>query len=263
MKISWLLLTYNRANSALRAIPYCMKNAGREWHELVWVDNGSCPADRKDIEIMLSYQSAKHGFDLTQVLLPKNLGVAKGYNRTMALATGTHAVITGMDMLMPDNWLANMARCFEQTPETGVVTIYAKPIDETPERIRGPVYEAHGMRLQPAMPIGRRMLSVELLREIGYFPECFGMYGYDDIPWGHRAEKVCQEKGLLFYNLVDSVAEHLGTEGNVGYDFKDEHEYWRWKKEQVQAQYKQKLLVEIQKMGFPKFSPFCNCGAKL
>ena len=262
MKISWLLLTYNRANSALKAIPWSMEKAGAKWHEVVWVDNGSCSEDRRAIEIMLDGLSGRYGYELTKVFLPKNLGVAKGYNRTMVLATGTHAVITGMDMLMPPNWLAQMQRCFTD-PKTGVVTIYAKPIDETPERIRGPVYEAHGTRCQPAMPIGRRMLSVDLLREIGYFPECFGLYGYDDIPWGHRAEKVCQEKGLLFYNLVDYVAEHLGTEGNLGYDFKDEHEYWRWKKQEVQAEYKQKLLVEIEKMGFPKFSPFCSCGAKL
>jgi hypothetical protein len=106
------------------------------------------------------------------------------------------------------------------------------------------------------MPIGRRLLSVELQREIGYFNEGFGMYGYDDLPWGYRAENVLRERGLKAYCLTTKIAEHLGTEGNVGYDHKDEHEYWKWKKSEVEKPYKQQLLSKLQREGWPRFSPF-------
>lgn len=247
MKISWLILTYNRLNSVSKAIVHCMENAGRKWDEIIWCDNGSRDGVR---DFMLSI-----GPDVA-ILNDKNLGVARGYNSCLAHASGTHVVITGCDMMMPNNWLDKMARCFEEVPNTGIVTIYAEKIDKTPERIRGDVYDFPVGRVRPAMPIGRRMLSRELQREIGYFHEGFGLYGWDDVAWGHTAERVCNEKKLLFYNLIDETAVHLGTEGNVGYDHKDEHSYWRWKKEQVNDPKKQALLEELSKKGYPKYTPF-------
>lgn len=253
MKISWLLLTYNRANSVAKALPHCMLNAGRQWDEMIWVDNGSAIHDRKAIEIVLSAQAAP----LTKVFLPENLGVAKGYNRAKVLATGTHMVITGCDMLMPDNWLAKMAEGFEKIPKTGIVTIYASPISATPERVRGEAKTENGLRIQPAMPMGRKMISRELFKAAGYLREDFGMYGWEDVEWAYRVERVAKEKGLRYYTLPDMTAEHLGTEGNVGYDHKDEHEYWRWKKEQVNDPAKQKVMDECRKKNFPFYSPFC------
>lgn len=253
MKISWVILTYNRANSVLKAIPHCMEYSGAMWDEIIWVDNGSDINERTKIADMFSDSGWTN---LTQCWLPKNLGVAKGYNTAMALARGTHLVITGCDMLMPKNWLADMVEVLEEVPNAGIATIYAAPIEKTPERIRGPEWDYNGIHIRESMPIGRRLLSVELQREIGYFHEGFGMYGWDDVFWGHRAEVVLGKRGLKSYNLFNSIAEHLGTEGNVGYDHKDEHEYWRWKKEQVNDPRKHELLAQLQKDGWPKFSPY-------
>ncbi len=251
MYVTWILLTYNRANAVEKSLTHNRLNMGNFPLidlETVWCDNGSTDGTREVVERIFRPD--------VSILNRENQGVAKGYNVAMGLARGTHVVITGCDMLMPDGWLEKMVRCFETIPKTGIVTIYASPIDSTPERIRGPRERKNGILIQPAMPIGRRMLSRELLREIGYFHEGFGMYGWDDVFWGHRAERVCKEKGLSFYNLPDMVAEHLGTEGNVGYDHKDEHEYWRWKKSQVDDPKKQELLRELERAGWPKFTPF-------
>lgn len=246
-RISWVILTYNRAKSVEKAITHCMGNAGYPWDEIVWCDNGSTDGVR-DFMTMLEPEVA--------ILNKTNLGVAKGYNRAMAMATGTHMVITGCDMLMPDLWMAKMVKCFDVIPNTGIVTIYASPMSVVKERIRGEPAVEGGIRIQPAMPIGRRMLPVSLQREIGYFNEGFGMYGWDDVAWGNRAEVVCKAKGLRYYNLPDMVAEHLGTEGNVGYDHKDEHEYWNWKKKQVSDPKKQELLADLRKNGWPGFNPY-------
>lgn len=253
VKISWVILTYNRANSVLEAIPHCIENAGCDWNEIIWVDNGSEPMERERIEKMLSMVPAGM---VTKCLIPKNLGVAKGYNTAMALCRGTHLVITGCDMLMPKDWLRLMRDTLVEVPNAGISTIYAAPIESTPERIRGPEWNYNGFYLREAMPIGRRLLSVELQREIGYFPESFGMYGWDDVAWGNRAEVVLRNRQLKCYNLYKCIAEHLGTEGNVGYDHKDEHEYWRWKKKEVDDPRKHQLLQDLQKQGWPRFSPY-------
>ncbi len=253
MKISWLILTYNRAETVKKAIRHCMANSGRQWEEIIWVDNGSSLGERDEIDNMF-YSVPQES--ITKCMIGKNLGVAKGYNTAMALARGTHIVITGCDMMMPNNWLAQMATSFQEIPNTGIVTIYASPMLVVPERIRGDVEVISGIKIQPAMPIGRRMLSVELQREIGYFHEGFGLYGWDDVAWGHRAENVCTKKGLRFYNLPDMIAEHLGTEGNVGFDHKDEHEYWKWKQAQVKDPAKMDLLEKLRKEGWPGFHPY-------
>lgn len=254
MKVSWLILTYNRSNSVLKAIPHCMANAGYPWDEIIWVDNGSEYSEYRAMESF--FDNKCDPAVITKVSIPKNLGVAKGYNTCMALARGTHMVITGCDMLMPDLWMAKMANCFERIDNTGIVTIYASPLSVVPERIRGPERVENGIRIRPAMPIGRRMLPVALQRKIGYFHEGFGMYGWDDVAWGNRAEIVCAQQGLSFYSLPELVAEHLGTEGNIGYDHKDEHEYWKWKKEQVADPAKQALLSKLRKEGWPGFNPY-------
>lgn len=255
MKISWVILTYNRANLVTRAIPHCMRNAGYPIDNIVWVDNGSAMNERNRIRDMFMIETK---IPVTSVYLPKNLGVAKGYNTCMAMARGTHLVITGCDMLMPDNWLRDMVDVMETQPECGVSMIYAAPIQQTPERIRAsslPYSEDVG-RIQEAMPIGRRLISIPLQREIGYFHEGFGMYGWDDVVWGNAAERVLKSKKLKAYCLIHRIAEHLGTEGNVGYDHKDEHEYWRWKKAEVNDPKKAELMAELSKQNWPRFSPY-------
>lgn len=260
MSISWVLLTYNRANSVTKAIPHCMKNAGMQWDEMIWVDNGSSSQDVSDIDLAIKFNNwdgwQQGPMPVKRVMFPKNLGVAKGYNIGMALASCEYIVITGCDMLMPDNWLKNMYDSLQKIENAGIATIYAAPIESTPERIRGEPREEAGFKIQPSMPIGRRMLKRSLQREIGYFNEGFGMYGWDDVAWGHTAERICKEKGLLSYNLIDQTAEHLGTEGNVGYDHKDEHAYWLWKKEEVEATYKRELMDKLLKQNWPTFNPF-------
>lgn len=255
MKISWIILTYNRAVTVKRAIPHCVMNAGHPVHEIIWVDNGSSLQERIELASAIGGAAQTARCRITQCMLPENTGVAQGYNTAMALARGTHLVITGCDMLMPDHWLANMASPFDRI-DTGISMVFAAPIESTPERVRGQPFGCPPYRLQEAMPIGRRLLSVELQREIGYFHEGFGMYGWDDVFWGKRAEVVLKQKGLKAYCLIDQIAEHLGTEGNVGYDHKDEHEYWRWKKAQVNDPAKQKLLSELERQGWPRFSPY-------
>lgn len=247
MKISWIVLTYNRVKTVRKAITHNVERSGRKWDELIWCDNASTDGVR-DFMRELSPD--------VSILNKENLGVAKGYNRAMALATGTHIVITGCDVIMPQNWLAKFAEGFEKISNLGVMSMYSERIEVTPERIRGDAFELHGMKLRPAMPIGRRMFRRDLLQTAGYFHEGFGLYGWEDVAWGHTAEKACRILDLVCYNLGDEICQHLGTEGNVGYDHKDEHEYWRWKKEQVNDPEKTELMKKLSSENWPGFFPY-------
>lgn len=251
MKISWVILTYNRSSHVLKAIPHCMLNAGYPWEEIIWVDNGSAKGEYYEFDRFFGQHEK-----VTRVSIPKNLGVAKGYNTGMALARGTHIVITGCDMLMPAGWLHNMVRSFDLIPRQAIATIYASPMSVVPERVRGNQEQFGDLRVQQAMPIGRRLMPTDLQRKIGYFHEGFGLYGWDDVAWGHRAEVVLKQLGLKSYCLIDHIAEHLGTEGTVGFDHKDEHEYWKWKRQEVEDPKKQDLMNKLKSQGWPGFNPY-------
>lgn len=248
--VSWLLLTFNRGQTVRKSVTHNFDNAGCAPDELIWVDNGS--TDIITREFMLSLDPE------VSILNNENLGVAKGYNRGMALATMDYIVITGSDMLMPDNWLSTFKDYVTKIPNTGVACIYSHHWTSKKERIREPygrqVY--NGLEYVPAMPIERRIFKRSLLADFGYFPESFGLYSYDDLAWAYRAEKVCQEKGLLHYVIPDLVAEHMGTEGVAKYDGKDDVEYHLMKKREAADPAKKAELQRLKGLGWPKFTPF-------
>lgn len=247
MRISWVLLTYNREKTVARAMAHNVANSGRKWDELIWCDNNSTDGVQ---DVVRKY------YPDVEILNKTNLGVAKGYNRAMALASGTHIVITGCDVIMPDNWLSKFEEGFREIPNLAVLSMYSERIEKTPERIRGQVEQFGNLLVRPAMPIGRRMFRRELLKTAGYFHEGFGLYGWEDVAWGYTVERYCASAGLVCYNVEDKICQHLGTEGNVGYDHKDEHEYWAWKKEQVNDPAKRLLMDKLASEKWPSYFPY-------
>lgn len=240
MKISWLVLTFNRANCVEKAMAHNIASAGTDWHELVWVDNGST-------DHMADVMSAFHP-DVA-LRFQVNRGVAHGYNRAIQLSSGDHLVITGCDMLMPDGWLKTMKDHLEAIPETGVMSIYCAPLDRVPERVRGKPEALHGRQIVRAMPMGRRIFSREFLMACGYFREDFGLYGWEDVEWGYRAERLCEERGLVSYTVPGLVARHLGGET-------DSPEYRAWKKAQASDPAKHELMERCRAEGWPYYNPF-------
>lgn len=255
MKISWVILTWNRVSVVQRAMAHNMRCAGRQWDELVWVDNGSSDGVDRWAERLKPDKLIRH---------EKNLGVAKGYNAAMHAATGDLVVITGCDMLMPNNWLAIFEEYFEKIPETGVACMYGGPLAWVPERARGgkgPGDWQHetvnGLPLIKAMPIGRRAFRKEMLeKHFGYFHEGFGFYGHEDLHWGHRAEKVCDEMGLRYYVIPDKICNHLGSEGIHPFNGMDGKEYWEFKQRECRDPKKDELLHKLNAEGWPYFNPY-------
>jgi GT2 family glycosyltransferase len=237
MRISLVMLTYNRPELLEKTMAHNMANAGAPINELVWVDNGST-ADVHSI--MRAYAP-----DAT-LLNKTNLGVSKGYNRGFALATGDYIVITDDDILMPEGWLATFIAYLVAIPHTGVACMFHHQVRD---KVR-PVEEFRGVKYHPCLPWGRRIVSRELLvKKIGYLCEDFGLYGLEDIEWAHRAVRICRLTGLVSYSIPGQYAYHLGPDH-------ESTDYRAFKTRENDDPRKRELLEHRRTYNYPYYNPF-------
>jgi GT2 family glycosyltransferase len=250
MKFSLVVLTYNRAKTVRESMEHNLSNAGRMIDEIIHVDNGSTD----DVcQVMQEFKP-----DVT-ILNKTNLGVAKGYNRGVVLATGSHIVINGCDRKMPDNWLATYEKYFETIPSTGVISCYSQPMDKISERNRssdGKQETMNGLEIHRAMPMGAKCFPRELLRDVGHLREDFGLYGHEDVEWGYRFERVCQEKWLMSYIIPGFQAEHMGSEGIKEYNGIDKPDYHAFKQTEATDPAKEELMTKCRNEGFLYYTPY-------
>lgn len=251
-RLSWVILTFNRHETVLKAFTHNLKNAGRKIDEIIWVDNGS---DWKNYHFMAGFLSAAD----VQIRNNQNLGVSKGYNRGYAMATGTHICITGCDRLMPDGWAKTFMDYFEAIPETGVISCYSWGLDHVGERRRKgdkSEVEINGKKIIHAQPFEARTIRRDLFKKVGYLHEGFGLYGHEDIPWSERAMKCADEMGLIYYIIPGFQANHIGCEGIIEYNGRDDYDYYKFKMDEAKDPRKQQLVNELSAQGWPYTNPY-------
>jgi GT2 family glycosyltransferase len=261
MKISWVILTHNRFDIVDQALAHNYKVCGDKkslLNEIIWVDNGTQNVHLNDLSFINSLADIK-------ILNQSNLGVAKGYNRGISIATGDYIVITGCDRLMPENWLKTWIDHIEFIHNTGIISCYSKPIEHVPERYRGRKPDLEGTQeceihedrfIVQAMPIEAKIFSRALHHQIGYLREDFGLYGWEDVEWGLRAERVTKELGLINYIIPGMIAQHLGTEGTQEWDGKEDKAYHEFKKIQCEDPNKKELMEKCRKENYPYYNPY-------
>jgi glycosyltransferase involved in cell wall biosynthesis len=89
MRVSLIVLTYNRADLVARTVPHNWSRAGTPPDELIWVDNGSTDNVRDVMRKVDPHVS---------VLNKQNVGIFKGYNRGILMASGDYVVIIDSTM---------------------------------------------------------------------------------------------------------------------------------------------------------------------
>ncbi len=249
IKPSLVLLTYNRRNAVERSLTANLASAGYPLHEIIHVDNGS-------------YQGYADWFaeafkPAVQIRNRENLGVAKGYNRGMLLATGSHIVITGCDRIMPDKWLLKFVEAFEAIPNTGVISMYSDPIDDKDtenSRMRSQQENKNGIEIRRAIPFEARMHSRDLLNKAGFFREDFGLYGYEDCEWAERVERVTFRHGLINYILPDlGLAHHLPDDEH--FNITADQTYKQFKRAEA-CEEKMELVRRCNAQGSPYYNPY-------
>lgn len=238
MRISLVVLTYNRADLLSRTMAHNLSCAGRPPDELVWVDNGSQDGVR---DVMRSYAP-----DVC-VLNKTNTGMFRGYNAGFLASTGDYVTITDDDMLMPDAWLDLYRSYLANIHNTGVIcTLWNSPRLVTPRLVRMNDREYH-----PCYPIGRFIVSRDLLlKKIGLYREDFGLIGPGDLEWSRRAARVCKELGLLTYAVPHVRSIHLGTEAYDG------PTYFAYKHREASDPLKRELLERCHAANYPYYNPY-------
>lgn len=233
----------NRMEAVEHSLVHNLSNAGYPLHEIIHVDNGSEPG-------FCDWFCRRFGKPEVQIRNAANLGVSKGYNRGLALTTGSHIVITGCDRLMPDNWLRKMVDALETIPNSGAISLYSNSmIEDKTIRYRGPMENINGINIIPAMVCEARIHSREFLLGAGYLREDFGLYGHEDCEWIDRTERYAREKGLINYVLADLPwAEHLEN-GNEG-------PYLVKKQNENTDKRKPKLVQWCNENGNPYYNPY-------
>jgi GT2 family glycosyltransferase len=243
MRVTWVLLTFNRAKTVQEAVLSNIERCGYRPDEIIWVDNGS--SEHELGEFML------HHVEPDVAILNKvNLGVAKGYNRGTVLATGDLILITGCDRLMPDNWCERMREPFLKSDRFAAISCYSSKPESVPERYPGggQIKSEAGIEYIDALPFEARMFRRSLLAEVGYLREDLGLYGWEDVIWGPRYLNVAWKNNLICATFPDFTAVHLGRQDNPDYrSFKDAERNAPWK---------QKLVNEEASKGYPYYSPY-------
>jgi GT2 family glycosyltransferase len=249
MRISLIMLTWNRLDLVRRCCDRTLSNAGDTIDQLVWVDNGSTDGTAE-------YAASKKPDVL--VLNKTNLGMPRGTNQAMALADGDAIVFTACDTWMPDNWLRDMKAVLEADPQIDMVMIADKDLEGVRKhcaaRILGPETVIGGVRCVPCIAFEAHIFRRSLMKRIGFFREDFLKYGWCDEEWFMRA---AYHKARS-YMLLDSQYKH---EGFTGVDkFEDgrgeTEDYWKWKNETCHDQKGLGLLKWCIENGHPYSNPF-------
>ncbi len=94
------------------------------------------------------------------------------------------------------------------------------------------------------------MISRKLLNEAGYLREDFGLYGYEDMEWGHRAYKVCQENDWKSFVIPGQIPRDVGM--------LDPAEYTKAKAEEVKDPKKEELFRKCASENWPYYNPFSH-----
>lgn len=182
----------------------------------------------------------------------ENLGIPKGYNRGMAVSSGTHVVITGCDRIMPTDWLKTWAHYIDQIPNTATISCYT---DEHPGRRREPPEVINGLTIQKAMPCEARICSKEFLLKAGFFREDFGLYGYEDSEWIDRAEVTARAHDYLHYVIPGmDLAAHL-KDDDFPHTFNG-MSYRDWKTKENSDPRKAILFKQLWEEGSPYYNPY-------
>lgn len=267
IRVSLVILTWNRWPIVREAVERNLASAGYPIHELIHVDQGSEPytlSDLMDGENDDAFGDFCDLFDhyfkpAVQVRHKQNVGVAAGYNRGFAMATGTHIAMTGCDRLMPDGWLKTWVDHIQAIPQTGVISCYSDHEDGCLERrSRGPLTEINGMTIRPAAAMEARICSREFLYGAGFWREDFGLYGFEDAEWSDRADRYAAEKWLINY-VIPSLpyARHAVDRGEFGQTI-DGLSYQDWKNKTHADPRLRRLFSWCRDNGSPYYNPFAR-----
>jgi glycosyltransferase involved in cell wall biosynthesis len=179
MKVSILLLTIDRFELTKKVLGIILRNCGYSDFELLVCDNGS--ADKRTVQYIKSlnpYYFRENN---------ENKGIGAMYNHLLGIARGKYFCIIDNDIMLPDNWLADLVMTYEKNKNAGILGF--KCVEGNNKNY---VY-------------GTKFFSRERWEEVGGFNEKYGLYGLEDSDFNKRMIS----NGYKNYYIGKS--DHLGV----------------------------------------------------
>ena len=197
-KVSLILLTIDRFEITRKTIDRALKNSGHSNIELLVIDNGS--TDRKVIDYIASLNPAVH------ILHDENKGMQYSQNLLLTKSTGDYICFIGNDILLPENWLADLIFFNDCIPDSGISGIHC--VMHKPE-----IVEHNSVSIRKNETVfGTMFFNRKWFETVGYVNECFAPYGMDDSEYSFRSRRM----GFVNYYLPNLSSEHIGHD--VGED---------------------------------------------
>jgi GT2 family glycosyltransferase len=164
--------------------------------------------DFTDRVVEAATQRAGYPFDWIRI---DRKGISAAINQGIYEAGDTDAVVTlANDILMPDQWLAQMVHHLERIPETGTCGFH------TVENIGG-LTNRGGLDVHEwPVAFGNIIIPRSTIEKVGYFNNDFDPYGTQDHDYATR----CTMAGLIHYYIQGSRAEHIGHDVGNGTEYR-------------------------------------------
>jgi GT2 family glycosyltransferase len=255
--------TWNNADYTVRCFQSIAENT--KDYVIIWVDNGS---NKEDVDMVQDFFNSNPDVPYEKILNKENLGFVKGTNQGMRLAMQKDAefiVLQNNDTEVYADWLDRLIRIAKKDHRIGLVGPLASPshgrqdinnvlksrlkrefsklppYNHKPEeyaKIVANLYDGESVAVFPNIAFFSTLIKRELVEEIGYLSEDFGLgFGDDDdycarvIEQGftiHIAKDV-----FIFHNHRTTFKKHFSEEEikEMGTKNKkiltNKHQYWK------------------------------------
>ena len=112
------LLNYNQK----KYLQHCLDSIINQSHqnlEIFIIDNASTDGSQETIKKLINQYSI---FNIQYSKNSKNLGYAKGHNRTINKSTGQYILCLNPDIILDKDYIKNALELFQQNPKIGAIT---------------------------------------------------------------------------------------------------------------------------------------------
>lgn len=190
--------TLDRPETIFQCLKLNLIRAGMGDYELLVWDNGS--TDIRTSEIVKKMNPAYHRE------YEANLGNAQAFNQLILRAKGEFIIDLGSDIILPPNWLKKWIDTYEtimQAEKIGSLAYHWGYKEwATPVNI-------NGAWVSPTLnPFGSMMFHRDLLKDVGYMCEDYGVYGLWDGDFHVRSSQA----GCSHFYMPGDMSQHVGTD---------------------------------------------------
>lgn len=192
-----IIPNWNQSGFAIKLLESIKKHSSSEDYRVIFVDNGSEEEEfNKIYEVLrlIPHQLIRN---------KENMGFVKAVNQGLAYSTAPYVVIQNNDTEVVPQWLEKLQQALEQDPSIGM----SGPRTNTPRSWQGEWTKTVGTKIlskSAMLAFFCVMFKREMLEDVGYLDEDYGVGFADDDDYCDRAKK----KGWKLVLVQDLMVPH-------------------------------------------------------